>query len=46
MILFGVFPAIVFQEESKLQKKKAAALKTELQETSDALVALLESVRK
>ena len=40
-------PVVNFlQEEARTQKKKTAALKAELQETSEALLGLLEEVRK
>lgn len=35
-----------FQEEAKAQKKKHSAMKKELQETSEALLTLLEELRK
>lgn len=40
------FISSVSQEEAKLQKKKNASLKTELEETSKALLMLLEELRK
>ncbi len=44
--IFLLLDACLGQEEVKLHKKKAAALKVELQETSEALLALLEETRK
>lgn len=46
LLCLCVVPLSMLQEESKFQKKKNASLKAELQETSKALLALLEEIRK
>lgn len=48
IIALVMFPTVTttLQEEAKLQKKKIAALNARMKETSDALLGLLEEVRK